>query len=140
MKFNDEEDNIKRTEEIVKTIALFVVIIPIIFIITIFTIKDIFTSSNLKYMEKFYILDVNNENKSTIISLIEQEKDYIGLNSKLYCDSLYRIEYYNMFPDGTHYTIYCKDEENINFGIDKVGEDVLKNYIYENGFSELKIK
>ena len=26
-------------------------------------------------MEKFYILDVNNENKSTIISLIEQEKD-----------------------------------------------------------------
>ena len=39
MKFNDEEDNIKRTEEIVKTIALFVVIIPIIFIITIFTIK-----------------------------------------------------------------------------------------------------
>ena len=75
MKFNDEEDNIKRTEEIVKTIALFVVIIPIIFIITIFTIKDIFTSSNLKYMEKFYILDVNNENKSTIINLIEQEKD-----------------------------------------------------------------
>ena len=75
MKFNDEEDNIKRTEEIVKTIALFVVIIPIIFIITIFTIKDIFTNSNLKYMEKFYILDVNNENKSTIINLIEQEKD-----------------------------------------------------------------
>ncbi len=134
MKFNDEEDNIKRTEENVKTVALFVVIIPIIFIIT------IFTNSNLKYMETFYILDVNNENKSTIINLIEQEKDNIGSNSKLYCDSLYRIEYYNMFPDGTHYTIYCKDEENVNFGIDKVGKDVLKNYIYENGYSTLKTK
>lgn len=36
MKFNDEEYDIKRTEEIVKTVALFVVIIPIIFIITFF--------------------------------------------------------------------------------------------------------
>lgn len=142
MKFNDEdeEENIKRTEEIVKIIAFFVVIIPVIFIVLIITVSSIFTSSNIKYMEKFYILDVNNENKSIIINLIEQEKENISSNSKLYCDSLYRIEYYNMFPDGTHYTIYCNDEENINFGIDKVGDDVLKNYIYENGFSELKTK
>ncbi len=142
MKFNDEDEkeNIKRTEEIVKTVAFFVVIIPVIFTVLIITVSSIFTSSNIKYMEKFYILDVNNENKSIIINLIEQEKENISSNSKLYCDSLYRIEYYNMFPDGTHYTIYCNDEENINFGIDKVGDDVLKKYIYENGFTELKTK
>ena len=142
MKFNDEDEkeNIKRTEEIVKTVAFFVVIIPVIFIVLIITVSSIFTSSNIKYMEKFYILDVNNENKSIIINLIEQEKENISSNSKLYCDSLYRIEYYNMLPDGTHYTIYCNDEENINFGIDKVGDDVLKKYIYENGFTELKSK
>ena len=140
MKFNDEDGNIRRTEEIVKTDAFFVVIIPVIFIVLIITVSSIFTSSNIKYMEKFYILDVNNKNKSIIINLIEQEKENISSNSKLYCDSLYRIEYYNMFPDGTHYTIYCNDEENINFGIDKVGDDVLKKYIYENGFTELKTK
>ncbi|HIT37632.1 MAG TPA: hypothetical protein IAB59_04045 [Candidatus Onthousia faecipullorum] len=140
MKFNDEDENIRRTEEIVKTVAFFVVIIPVIFTVLIITVSSIFTSSNIKYMEKFYILDVNNENKSIIINLIEQEKENISSSSKLYCDSLYRIEYYNMFPDGTHYTIYCNDEENINFGIDKVGDDVLKNYIYENGFTELKTK
>lgn len=140
MKFNDEDKNIRRTEEIVKTVAFFVVIIPVIFIVLIITVLSIFTSSNIKYMEKFYILDVNNKNKSIIINLIEQEKENISSNSKLYCDSLYRIEYYNMFPDGTHYTIYCNDEENINFGIDKIGDDVLKKYIYENGFTELKTK
>ena len=140
MKFNDEDENIRRTEEIVKTVAFFVVIIPVIFTVLIITVSSIFTSSNIKYMEKFYILDVNNENKSIIINLIEQEKENISSNSKLYCDSLYRIEYYNMFPDGTHYTIYCNDEENINFGIDKIGDDVLKKYIYENGFTELKTK
>ena len=140
MKFNDEDENIRRTEEIVKTVAFFVVIIPVIFIVLIITVSSIFTSSNIKYMEKFYILDVNNKNKSIIINLIEQEKENISSNSKLYCDSLYRIEYYNMFPDGTHYTIYCNDEENINFGIDKIGDDVLKKYIYENGFTELKTK
>ena len=140
MKFNDEDENIRRTEEIVKTVAFFAVIIPVIFIVLIITVSSIFTSSNIKYMEKFYILDVNNKNKSIIINLIEQEKENISSNSKLYCDSLYRIEYYNMFPDGTHYTIYCNDEENINFGIDKIGDDVLKKYIYENGFTELKTK
>ena len=140
MKFNDEDENIRRTEEIVKTVAFFVVIIPVIFIVLIITVSSIFTSSNIKYVEKFYILDVNNKNKSIIINLIEQEKENISSNSKLYCDSLYRIEYYNMFPDGTHYTIYCNDEENINFGIDKIGDDVLKKYIYENGFTELKTK
>ena len=140
MKFNDEDENIRRTEEIVKTVAFFVVIIPVIFTVLIITVSSIFTSSNIKYMEKFYILDVNNKNKSIIINLIEQEKENISSSSKLYCDSLYRIEYYNMFPDGTHYTIYCNDEENINFGIDKIGDDVLKKYIYENGFTELKTK
>ena len=96
MKFNDEDEkeNIKRTEEIVKTVAFFIVIIPVIFIVLIITVSSIFTSSNIKYMEKFYILDVNNENKSIIINLIEQEKENISSNSKLYCDSLYRIEYY----------------------------------------------
>ena len=53
-----------------------------------------------------------------------------------YCDSMYKIEYYNMFPDGTDYTIYCKEEDNINFGIDKVGEDTLATYIKNQGYIE----
>ena len=50
MKFNDEDEkeNIKRTEEIVKTVAFFVVIIPVIFIVLIITVSSIFTSSNIK--------------------------------------------------------------------------------------------
>ena len=85
MKFNDEneEKDIKRTEEIIKIVAFFVVIIPVIFIVLIITVSSIFTSSNIKYMEKFYILNVNNENKNIIINLIEQEKENISANSKL---------------------------------------------------------
>ena len=47
-----------------------------------------------------------------------------------------KIEYYNTFPDGTNYTIYCKDTDNIGFSIDKVGEDKLQSYIYKYGDME----
>ena len=104
----------------------------------VFATVSIFSNDKIKVIKKYYILDINDKNRNTIINLLEQEKDNIFPNANVYCDSLYKIEYYNQFPDGTSYKIYCKAEENINFGIDKVGEDVLKSYIYENGYTELR--
>ena len=138
MKFNDDEDYIKRNAGIIKTIAFFLVAITVIFILLIYTVISIFSIYNIKYLKTYYILDINNKNKNTIVNLLEQEKDNIFPNTKLYCESMYKIEYYYGFPDGTNYTIYCKDEENINFSIDKVGEDVIKSYIYEKGYTKLK--
>lgn len=138
MKFNDDEDYIKRNAGIIKTIAFFLVAITVIFILLIYSIISIFSNDKIKYVKTYYILDINNKNKNTIVNLLEQEKDNIFPNTLLYCESMYRIEYYYGFPDGTNYIIYCKDEENISFSIDKVGKDVIKSYIYENGYTELR--
>ena len=34
--------------------------------------------------------------------------------------------------------MYCKGEDNVTFGIDKVGENTLTTCIYENGKREMK--
>ncbi len=79
----------------------------------------------------YYVLEVDENNIEKIVSLIQDEK-------QTYCDSLYKIEYYNMFPDGISYLLYCEDEDNIKFSIDKVGTDVLSKYIYDNGTREVR--
>ncbi len=88
----------------------------------------------------YYVLDINSENRNYIIELLEKEKTNIfNASSKDYCSSLYKIEYSTSFPDGNDYKIYCKDEKNITFSIDKDGKDVLEKYIYENGKKKTKI-
>ena len=132
MNFNDEE--IAKTKGKMYAITTFAVIgtIIIFILISIFGIKSSFNNLSLK---KYYVLDINNENKDMIIELFNQEKENIFYTHS-YCETMYKIEYYNSFPDGTNYTMYCKDEDNIEFGIDKVGEDTLATYIRNQGYIE----
>ena len=132
MDFNEEE--IVKTKSKMYVITTFSVIGVIILFILIFIFSIKFTINDVS-KKTYYVLDVTNKNKNEVIELLEQEKENMFYNN-YYCDSIYKIEYYNMFPDGTDYTIYCKEEDNINFGIDKSGEDVLATYIYDNGYTE----
>lgn len=132
MDFNEEE--IVKTKSKMYVITTFSVIGVIIFFILIF-IFSINSTINDVSKKTYYVLDVTNKNKNEVIELLEQEKENMFYNNN-YCDSIYKIEYYNMFPDGTDYTIYCKEEDNINFGIDKVGEDTLAIYIKSQGYIE----
>ena len=120
-------------EEIVKTKSkMYVGVIILFILIFMFSINSTINDFSKK---TYYVLDVTNKNKNEVIELLEQEKENMFYNNN-YCDSMYKIEYYNMFPDGTDYTIYCKEEDNINFGIDKVGEDTLATYIKNQGYIE----
>lgn len=132
MDFNEEE--IVKTKSKMYVITTFSVIGVIILFILIF-IFSINSTINDFSKKTYYVLDVTNKNKNEVIELLEQEKENMFYNNN-YCDSMYKIEYYNMFPDGTDYTIYCKEEDNINFGIDKVGEDTLATYIRNQGYIE----
>lgn len=92
------------------------------------------------YKKTYYVLDINSENKNYVIELLEKEKTNIfNASSENYCNSLYKIEYSNSFPDGADYKIYCKDEKDITFSIDKSGKDVLADYIYKNGKIKTKV-
>lgn len=131
MNLSDKEIALKKEKY---TIIAFSIIGTIILfaIICIFSVKLLFNATSMK---KYYVLNVTNKNKNEVIKLFNQEKENI-FYTKNYCDSIYKIEYYNGFPDGTNYVMYCKDENNIEFSIDKVGKDTLKAYIYDNGYIE----
>ena len=115
-------------------LSIFAISLVIILFILIFMFSINSTINDFS-KKTYYVLDVTNKNKNEVIELLEQEKENMFYNNN-YCDSMYKIEYYNMFPDGTDYTIYCKEEDNINFGIDKVGEDTLATYIKNQGYIE----
>ena len=71
MNFNDEE--IAKTKGKMYAITTFAVIgtIIIFILISIFGIKSSFNNLSLK---KYYVLDINNENKDMIIGRAEQEE------------------------------------------------------------------
>ena len=131
----DEEEVIRRGNRLGWIVLIIIGVVVISSIIVILSIYKMFTSP---ISRKYYVLDVINSNKEEIIKLYEEETKndkYI----KKYCDSIYRIEYYIGFPDGTSYTMYCKDEDNISFDIDKTGVDNLAKYICENGYTEKRV-
>lgn len=130
LNFDENEEAIKAKGKMVAITTLSVIGVIIVFIILgIFIIKSFFSELSKKY---YYTLEINDNNRNQIIRLFEEENVY----DPHYCSSMYKIEYAKSFPDGTSYTIYCKDEDNIHFGIDKVEEDKLQSYIYENGTVE----
>lgn len=131
---NEEEAIAKGKMVAITTLSVIGVVILIIVIICFAGPKLI---DRLVTLRAYRVLKINDENKENIIELLEQEKDNIFPEMK-YCDSMYKIEYNDLFPDGTDYTIYCKDEKSISFGIDKVGEDVLHSYIHKNGYDEIR--
>ena len=127
-KNNTEEAILLKGKKIAKITLLIICIIVVCLIVASFYVYRSFTTKT--YIE----LKINNDNRAIILNLLEQEKDNISISQKIkYCDSMYKIEYMDGFPDGTNYTIYCKEENNIEFSIDKVGEDVLHTYILKNG-------
>ncbi len=130
MEFN--EDEIKTKGKMYNFIIIVVILVIVFICLSIyFSFKALGEDLSKKY---YYYVDINNQNKDEIMSLLNEETDNMtGIN---YCDSMYKIEYYNTFPDGTNYTIYCKDTDNIGFSIDKVGEDKLQSYIYKYGDME----
>ena len=129
---NLDEDKVIKSGNRLGWIVLIIISIVVIFsTIVIMSIYKMFISPIPK---KYYVLDVNDNNKEEIIKLYEEETKN-DTYSKKYCESIYKIEYYIGFPDRTSYTMYCKDEDNISFGIDKVGVDNLAKYIRENGYT-----
>jgi len=130
---NIAEDKVIKSGNRLGWIAL--IIIGIVVISSIIVIMSIYKMVTSPIPKKYYVLDVNDNNKEEIIKLYEEEMKN-DTYSKKYCESIYKIEYYIGFPDGTSYTMYCKDEDNISFGIDKAGVDNLAKYISENGYTE----
>lgn len=124
-------------KEVIKTkrkIYIIIILLIILFVIVPLVIRLMI------YKRTYYSLDINSENRNYIIELLEKEKTNIfNASSENYCNSLYKIEYSNSFPDGTDYKIYCKDEKDITFSIDKASKDVLANYIYKNGKIKTKV-
>lgn len=121
--------NLKNKKVKAKCIIINVIILIIICIFIAKATFDIFS------IKTYYAIDITDKNKDKVIELFNQEKENI-FYTEIYCDSMYKIEYYNVFPDSTNYVMYCKDEDDIEFGIDKVDKDMLATYIYENGYIE----
>jgi len=130
--FNEDKQIGIKEKAIAKMIIITLFSIVIVIIIAILVFKYSYNKI-VEGLSKntYYTLDVDEDNIEKVISLIQEE------NQK-HCDSLYKIEYYNTFPDGTSYILHCEDEEDIRFSIDKVGTDVLSQYIYDNGTSEVR--
>lgn len=128
----NEEEVIRNGNKLGRTVLIIISIIVISIIVIIIGIHTVFTTPKPR---KYYVLDVNDSNKEEIIQLFKNEKENIFRTEK-YCDSIYKIEYYNTFPHGTDYTMYCRNEENISFGLNTSGSDSLAKYIRENGYAE----
>ncbi len=126
----DEEYEVEKTKgntiaiTTLSIIGMFVIVIIFIIILT----KAFFEDISKK---KYYVLEINENNKEQIISLLKQE-------NKKYCDSLYKIEYRQNFPDDKSAKIYCSTEEDIEFSISDDKTSELANYIWENGFIETR--
>lgn len=112
------------------TITILSVIGFIVLSITIFvfSIKSLFYDVS---KHKYYVLDINTENKDKIIYLLKEE------NIK-YCESIYKIEYEQLFPNDKSAKIYCQNEKDVEFSIYDNKESQLANYIYNNGVLERK--
>lgn len=129
-----EEEAIKKGKRIANITFIIIGIVVSLIIISIFLIKNILES------KEYFVLEVNDKNRDKVLELLNNEKENMSYKNDYYCNSIYKIEFFRLFPDGTNYTIYCKNEENINFDIDKVGIDTLEKYIYENGKKEIRKK
>ena len=128
----NEEEVMRKGNRLGCIVLIIIGIVVISSIIVIVSIYKMFTSP---IPRKYYVLDVNDNNKEEVIQLFENEKENIFRTEK-YCDSIYKIEYYNTFAHGTDYTMYCMNEENISFGLNTSGINSLAKYIRENGYAE----
>ena len=124
MNFDDNDKIDKEKGKMYALTTLFVIgVFVILVIVGIFSMSACFVDMG---KHKYYLLEVNKENKEQIISLLEQE-------NKPYCESIYKIEYEQLFPNDKSVKVYCKKEADIKFSISDNEESELANYIFENG-------
>ena len=130
------EEETKKTKRKMIIITLIVVFGFLFFLIILpLCLLDAFFTTS----EKYYILNITEENEEKVRSLIAQESSNIGIKQEtIDTCQMKKIEFFHMFPDGTHYTLFCKNQVEVSFGIDKVGEDVLQSYIREHGTTEIR--
>ncbi len=129
---DDEELEIEITKTNSKMIIITLLsVIGTIIVLICLLINSI--KSSLKILEKhtYHFVDVTDSNKNEIIKILEDENIE-------YCESLYRIEYLQLFPDDGVGKIYCNNEDYKTFAIydDSGKESNYRNYIYENGYTE----
>lgn len=121
---NNEEETVKAKGKMYAITTLSIIgIIIVFFVIGIYFIKSI-SNEVFKYRENYYSLDINDDNKDQIVSLLKTKNiDY--------CESLYKIEYIYSFPHREEVTIYCKNDKDVNLYTDN--NDELVKYIKDNG-------
>lgn len=122
-----EKANTKGKIIAITTLSIIGVIIIIIIIIVIL-VKSFFEDLS---KNKYYVLNVNENNREQIILLLKQE-------DKKYCESIYKIEYTQLFPNDKSAKIYCTNENDITFGIYDNKPSELANYIRENGIVDMR--
>ena len=75
----------------------------------------------------YYYIDITENNRSKIIELLEERNIE-------YCESIYKIEFMQNFPDDKSGEIYFLDKKNIYFIIDdSTMKNDLVDYIKNNG-------
>ena len=75
----------------------------------------------------YYYIDITENNRSKIIELLEERNIE-------YCESIYKIEFMQNFPDDKSGEIYCLDKKNIYFIIDdSTMKNDLVDYIKNSG-------
>ena len=115
----DMEDlKIKKDKKVIALIA----VAGFIFLSSIFIIT--FLTNLLK--KDYYMLEVNESNISYIIGMLEFENIE-------YCESIYKIEYTQLFPNDKSATIYCQNGKNIDFVFCDHENSKLATYIQKNG-------
>lgn len=122
-----EELDVFETENI-KSKNIAITIIIIFSVIILFAIAGILFIKEAKRklsQKTYYVLDINKNNKQTIISMLKDEEIK-------YCDSITKIEYYNA-AHSTFGEIYCDTEENMNLDVEDGSK--LIHYIFENGYT-----
>lgn len=126
MNFNDNEEITETKYKMYSITTLSIITVIIIFIgMVIFSTRTFFNALD---KHKYYVVEVNDDNKENIISLLENE------NLK-YCESIYKIEYERVFTGDIFSKIYCQNEDNISLSIYD-DESKLIQYIRENGSVE----
>ncbi len=127
---NDEElEKVKTKGKIIAITTLSIIgAIIMIIIIIIISVKSFFEDLS---KNECYVLDVNENNREQIILLLKQE-------NRKFCESIYKIEYTQLFPNDKSAKIYCTNENDITFGIYDSEPSGLANYIRENGIMEIR--
>ena len=123
--------NIKKIFYIILITIPFLFILFIVFIILLLCGK----------IQDYTYINVNNDNKEKIISLLQEQEDNMFIKDKDKIKNecykkLNRIEVVFRFPDGEDYTLYC-GKNKISFSLDNSNYNLPK-YISENGHIGLR--